>query len=113
MAIACFVLAGSQKHHFEVRLAIVNFIQCDKQPPTVSQYVVKDFQKQSELTNPSLCQAACKEYIEQSKMSKLHVWGSDIEIRAAATMLQVHVAVFCDFGLKRVWQRYSPIYIRV
>ena len=47
----------------------------------------------------------------QSKMSKLHVWGSDIEIRAAATMLQVDVAVFCDFGLKRVWQRYSPIYM--
>ena len=87
-------ITGSQKHHFEVRLAFVNFIQCDKQPPTFSQYVVKDFHKQSELTNPSLCQAACKEYIEHSKMSKLHVWGSDIEIRAAATMLQVDVAVF-------------------
>ena len=44
-------ITGSQKHHFEVRLAIVNFMQCD---PTFAKYVEKDFDKQSKLTNLSL-----------------------------------------------------------
>ena len=104
-------ITGSQEYHFEVRLAIVNFIQCDKHPPTFSKYVVKEFEKQSELTNPLVCQAACKEYIEKSKMSKLRVWGSDIEIRAAATMLQVDVAVFSTSGPTRVWLSFSPLYM--
>ena len=104
-------IRGSQEYHFEVRLAIVNFMQSDKQPPGLANFIVTDFSKQSKLTNPSLCQAACKEYIKKSIMSKLYVWGTENEILAAATMFQVDVVMFINYGRERPWSKLKPLYV--
>ena len=45
-------MSGPQKHCFEVWLAIVNFMQRDKQPPELSTILETDFQT---LSNPALC----------------------------------------------------------
>ena len=101
---------GSQHHHYAVRLAIVNFIQCYEHPSALSKYLAKYFEEQPMLTSPALCQAACKDYVRKMKMSEPREWGTDCEIIAAATMFQTHIVISAMHGHQRKWCTYRPLF---
>ena len=50
-----------------------------------------------------------KMYVKSSKMGTPNVtWGTDREIRAAATMFQVVIIVSNEHGRGRIWNFYPP-----
>jgi hypothetical protein len=50
------------------------------------------------------------DYVSESRMANEGVWGSDVEIFVAATLLQTPIAVFSAFGDRQyLWQVFEPI----
>ena len=104
-------VTGFQKHHLAVTLAIVNYIQCYDHPPEVSHYFVKEFEKQTHLTSPAQCLAACKDYVKSAAMSKLGVWGTESEIFTAATMFQTIIVIYTTVHESKCeWYTYRPLF---
>lgn len=48
-------------------------------------------------------------YLRESQMSEEGVWGSEVEIFVAATLLQTPIAVFAAFGDRHLWQVFRPL----
>jgi len=50
------------------------------------------------------------DYLEESRIAQEGVWGSDVEILVAATMLRTPIAVFSAFGdHQHLWQIFEPV----
>jgi OTU-like cysteine protease len=50
------------------------------------------------------------DYVSESGMANEGVWGSDVEIFVAATLLQTPIAVYSAFGDRQyLWQVFEPI----
>jgi hypothetical protein len=50
------------------------------------------------------------DYVSESRMANEGVWGSDVEIFVAATLLQTPIAVFSAYGDRQyLWQVFEPI----
>ena len=49
------------------------------------------------------------QYLKRSKMDMLTVWASEIEIFAAAQILQTSVFVYASSGGKHRWLKHAPI----
>ena len=52
--------------------------------------------------------ARVREYLKNSKMAKLGVWGSDVEVFLLSSMLDVNIVVRQKFALGRTWQCIGP-----
>ena len=77
----------------------------------MSHLLVKEFEKQAHLTSPAQCLTACKEYVKNSAMSKLGVWGTESEIFAAAAMFQTNIVVYTIVhDSKCEWCTYRPLF---
>jgi len=48
-------------------------------------------------------------YIERTQMCRSG-WGTDREIRVAATLFQSDILVFSEFGPERKWSRFRPAF---
>ena len=108
----CFVRAiskaitGTQTYHADFRKAVVEWMLCEDHPQRLAQYIVP-----FDAVSGSDCQSAIQQYIDERCMS-LDGWGSDKEIRAFATMLQIVICVSTNSPGGRRWNYYSPIFFR-
>lgn len=50
------------------------------------------------------------DYLEESRIDQEGVWGSDVEILVAATMMRTPIAVYSAFGDRQhLWQVFEPV----
>lgn len=86
-----YMVSGVQSNHNEIRQKVLNFM----------------------LTNYELFEGYTDEsltaYLNKTEMWKNGQWGTDVEIRAFATMMKTNVFVYCDYGGRRCWTKYPPI----
>jgi len=53
---------------------------------------------------------AAADYVDESQVDSEGVWGSDVEIFVAATMLRTPIAVYSAFGDHQfLWQVFQPL----
>ncbi len=84
------VLSGTQDNHDVLRVLTVSYM----------------------LEHPQVFDAMCEDvsqYVVDSRMENLGVWGTEIEIFALATMLHSTVYVFSNFGKTSKWLPYKPL----
>ena len=94
-------VTGTQINHKAVRLAITNFLTNSHNAQLFGQFF---FGKRED----HLCTVTT--YVNDSGMCQ-DAWGTDKEIIVAATMFQVNILTFSDFGKhKRTWLRFSPAF---
>jgi len=88
-------ITGSEDYHLEVRQAIANELRYNaRQYSTVTQ----------EQDNSPV------DYLEESRIDQEGVWGSDVEILVAATMMRTPIAVYSAFGDRQhLWQVFEPV----
>ena len=48
-------------------------------------------------------------YLQDSRMDNEGVWGSEVEIFVAATVLRTPVAIYAPFGDRHLWQIFQPL----
>jgi hypothetical protein len=84
-----------QQYHYEVRKKIVDEL-------------VRNSQLYEAITADHETDTA--DYIAQSRMASEGVWGTDVEIAVASTLIQTPIAVFSAFGDRQyLWQVFEPI----
>ena len=49
------------------------------------------------------------EYLRESRMRDEGVWGTDVEIFTAATLLGTPIAVYAAYGDQFLWQVFKPL----
>ena len=84
------VISGTQDNHDILRTLTVSYM----------------------LENPQVFDSICdnvSQYIVESRMASLGVWGTEIEIFALATMLHSTVYVFSNCGMTTKWLPYRPL----
>ena len=84
------VISGTQNNHDILRVLTVSYM----------------------LEHPEVFNSICDnvtQYIKQSRMASLGVWGTEIEIFALATMLDATVFVYSDCGMTSKWLPYRPL----
>jgi len=56
------------------------------------------------------CGTGATDYLTESRMASEGVWGSDVEIIVAATLLRTPIAVYSAFGDRQyLWQVFEPV----
>lgn len=97
-------ISGTEDNHAIFRKAIVNFIT----HKDVAEYFCRFHFSYSELRS-KLCNPvkSMNDYVSEQNMNK-NGWGTELEIYAFATMLQIHVCVFTTHGRKRAWVKINP-----
>ena len=86
-------MTGSQEYHQKIRLLITTYIKDNFSTPKLS------------------CLLPSNESIESycANMQKLGTWGTDIEITAAALLLQTSIYVYGPWAEESYkWQKHSP-----
>lgn len=88
-------ITGSEDYHLEVRQAIADELRYNaRQYSSVTQ----------EQDNSPI------DYLEESRIDQEGVWGSDVEILVAATMMRTPIAVYSAFGDRQhLWQVFEPV----
>ena len=71
------------------------------------QLIVDELRRDGGRQYDSVAQA---DYVDESRIDSEGVWGSDVEIFVAATMLRTPVAVYSAFGDRQyLWQVFQPL----
>jgi hypothetical protein len=94
-------VAGSQKYHMVVRSALCQFMLDNSHvfAPQLPEYHV----------DSSL--GTVERYLSNRKMLDCGIWGTDIEILAAATFFQINIHVSSlGAGLNRAWFKFEPLF---
>ena len=95
-------ITGTQKNHRAVRLAVKNFLTDTHNAELFGRWL---FQINEEKED------AVSKVVEYVKNLRSGAWGSDKEITVAATMFQVDILVFSQFGRQgRKWLKFSPAF---
>ena len=84
------VVCGNQEEHALFRRLVASFM----------------------LSNAVLLHRVCtsvEQHLETSKMASETVWATDIEIHAAATMLQTPIMVYSKYGSCFKWLKFAPL----
>ena len=105
---ACFfrtlskAITGTQANHYAVRVSLLKFML---HPENVlafgrmlRQGVVYDLDAQKAVTS----------HINRRRLYSETAWSTEYEVYAAATMFQVKIKVFSEYGHHRVWHTYVP-----
>ena len=96
-------ITGTEINHKAVRQALVNFMRDNNIAPGLASYLFHDDVSHSPVE-------LMERYIKKSNMH-LAAWATDKEIFSAATLLQVGICIFSDFGFSgRQWLRFKPIF---
>ena len=96
-------VTGKQSNHQALRMAVVNFMT---HPDNVLKCANAIFHKMHYTPEEAL--TTVHQYLRRSKMKASEAWGTDKEIRVAATMLQIDINVFCQYGSQRKWTSMYP-----
>jgi len=73
----------------------------------VRQVIVDELRRDNGRQYESVAQA---DYVDDSRIDSEGVWGSDVEIFVAATMLRTPIAVYSAFGDHQyLWQVFQPL----
>ena len=100
-------ISGTEDNHKAFRLAIVNFMTHKDNAHHFCNCCFDHSLLATKLAEPI---KSMNGYIEDKNMNKCG-WGTDHEIEAFATMLQIEVCVYSDFGRKRAWLKYKPLFL--
>ena len=96
-------ITGMQKNHRAVRLAVKNFLTDTQNTELFGRWL---FQINEEKNEDPVSKVA--EYVKNLRSG---AWGSDKEITVAATMFQVDIMVYSQFGRQgRKWLKFSPAF---
>ena len=96
-------ITGTESNHRAVRQAIVKFMTHRDNAFSFCRYCCGTDES---LTEPI---KSMTNYIKAKHLDDCG-WGTDREIRAFATLCQVDVCVYSDFGLHRTWLKFSPLF---
>jgi hypothetical protein len=88
-----FVICGDQDFHGNIRSGIVDFMRRSDE--------VLKHSRSGECT--------IEQYLIDTQMDNDGVWGTEVEIFAAATMLRTPIYVFSLYGAHYQWLRFSPV----
>ena len=87
-------ITNSQDHHTLIKNALVTFMTSEDTSHIFSNYCGQDI----------------KVHVANSQMSRLGIWGTDVEISAADTFLQTDVFVHIQVNpTMSKWLRYQPL----
>ena len=89
-----FVLTGTEKFHGQLRTII-----CD--------YIVTH-SKELRAVLPESCHGDSNKYLQDSSMSQLGTWATEIEIFAAAYLLNINIYIYTKYGWHWKWVRHAP-----
>ena len=96
-------ITGTQKNHRAMRLAVKNFLTDTQNAELFGRWL---FQINEEKNEDPVSKVA--EYVKNLRSG---AWGSDKEITVAATMFQVDIMVYSQFGRQgRKWLKFSPAF---
>ena len=96
-------ITGTEENHRAVRLALVNFMRDKSIAPQLANYMFHEHMNHSPVE-------VMEQYIKNCNMH-LTAWGTDKEIFSAATLLQVDIYIFSNFGASgRRWLKFEPIF---
>ena len=71
------------------------------------QLIVDELRREEGRQYDSIAQS---DYVEESRIDCEGVWGSDVEIFVAATMMRTPIAVYSAFGDRQyLWQVFRPL----
>ena len=99
-------VTGTESNHYAVRKAAVQFL---REHPSLIEYISggadppREPRKRARFLN-----AHVREYLKNSKMAKLGVWGADVEVFLLSSMLDVNIVVRQNFGHGSTWQCIGP-----
>ena len=97
-------VTGTEAHHLAVREAVCDFMMLDSN--------VHDFRPLTLSRDDSDPRVVVGNYIKKRKLRKNKEWGTDVEIRVAATMFQINIFVSLvgGFGV-RSFVPYRPVFV--
>ena len=73
----------------------------------VRQLIVDELRREGNRLYASIAQP---DYVDESRIDSEGVWGSDVEIFVASTMLRTPIAVYSAFGdHQHLWQVFQPL----
>lgn len=75
----------------------------------VREVLVQEIHDNSRLYSAVTSNHSIASYVRESQMNEEGVWGSEVEIFVAATLLQTPIAVFAAFGERYLWQVFKPL----
>lgn len=84
-----YAVCGDEEHYGYFRNVIVSYLSFDK--------VGKQIQPK-------------ENYVTEQEMGNNHVWGTDIEILAAASLFKVTILVYTVYGNKCDWVIFNPVH---
>ena len=97
-------ITGTQENHRAVRLSIIKFML---EPLNALEFARMLF---STAPDPEVSPLVLiTSYIEHTQMCR-SAWGTDREIRMAATLFQSDILVFSEFGPECKWSRFRPAF---
>jgi len=88
-----YELCGSAEYHAQVRDAIVTFMSSGDNAKMFHDYTTK----------------AVATYLSETHMNEAGTWATDVEIVAAATLLQTAIYVYSDVNNPRKWYKHKPL----
>ena len=97
-------VTGNEANHFAVRTIICDFMSLDNNTEAFGTLVYTNTHDNSD---PSII---IENYIKSKKLRNNKIWGSDVEIIVAATMLQVTFFMSCIYGSGRSLVQYKPLF---
>ena len=100
-------ISGTEDNHRAFRLAIVNFMTHKNNAYHFCKRCFSHSLLATKLAEPVV---SMKGYVKDSNMDK-NALGTDIEIEVFATMLEIEVHVYSDFGRNRAWLKYKPLFL--
>lgn len=89
-----FVLTGTEKFHGKLRTSICDYIVTH---PTELRAVL-----------PESCHGDSNKYLQDSSMSQLGTWATEVEIFAAAYLLNINIYIYTKYGWQWKWVRHAP-----
>ena len=98
-------ITGKQSNHQALRMAIVNFMIIEENALMFANHHFGKMHTSQEEALHSL-----KLYLQKSRMREHGFWGTEREIITAATLFQVDINVFCQYGNVRTWMTNYPIF---
>lgn len=91
-----YSITGTESHHQCIRSAICEFMKGN--PQEISAIL------------PPIAGKNVNTYLELSHMETLATWGTEVELLAAAVLLQTNIYIYTQTGGHWKWNRYSPNY---
>ncbi|KAK3600342.1 hypothetical protein CHS0354_020009 [Potamilus streckersoni] len=88
-----YIIFGVQTHYAEIRQKVIEYM-------TKNRIIFEQYTNET-ITN----------YLNQTQMWEDGKWGTDVEIRAVACILNTNVYMYCTYGTEQncSWNKYTPI----